>query len=248
LQPHHSRYWLTPKVDDPDRFHQQVALVCDLYELAPTLHAQGVHVVCCDEMTGIQALERAAPTLPGQPGRVERREFEYIRHGTLSLIANWVVATGQVLRPSLGPTRTEVDFVAHIAQTVAQDPQAEWIFIVDQLNTHQSAGLVEWVAGQCGETATLGRKGQEGILATMPSRAAFLSDPAHRIRFVYVPKHTSWLNQVEMWFSILVRRLLKRASFRSPEELRERIEAFIVYFNQTAHPFKWTCTGRPLVA
>ena len=158
------------------------------------------------------------------------------------------MATGQVLRPSLGPTRTEVDFVAHIAQTVAQDPTAEWIFIVDQLNTQQSAGLVEGVTAQCAAPVALGAKGKAGILATMPSRAAFLSDPAHRIRFVYVPKHTSWLNQVEMWFSILVRRLLKRASFRSPQELQERIEAFIAYFNQTAKPFKWTCTGRPLVA
>lgn len=243
-----SRYWLTPKGDDPVLFQEQVTTVCDLYAQAPARWAAGGHTVCCDEMTGIQALERAAPTLPLQPGRVERREFEYIRHGTLSLIANWEVALGQVICPSLGPTRTEADFAAHLAQTVASDPQAEWTFLVDQLNTHQSASLVEWVAQQCGISAELGAKGKAGILATMGSRAAFLSDPAHRIRLVYVPKHTSWLNQVEMWFSILVRRLLRRASFTTVDELAQRIRAFISYFNETAKPFKWTYTGRPLTA
>ncbi len=202
-----------------------------------------------DEMTGIQALERAAPTLPMRPSQVERREFKYVRHGTQSLLANFVVATGQVVSPSIGPTRTEEDFAAHVARTLAADPDGGWIFIVDQLNTHQSAALVRLVAARCAPAVDLGEKGKRGILASMASRAAFLSDPAHRIRFVYLPKHTSWLNQVEIWFSILVRRLLKRAGVPSTDDLRERIVAFIAYFNQTlAKPFKWTFTGRPLVA
>jgi transposase len=199
-------------------------------------------------MTGVQALERAAPTQAMQPGQVERREFEYIRHGTLSLIANFDVVTGQIVTPSLGPTRTEADFVAHIAQTIATDPAAMWVFITDQLNTHQSEALVRLVADQCGIVTDLGVKGKAGILHSLATRAAFLSDPAHRIQFVYVPKHTSWLNQVEIWFSILVRRVIKRGNFTSVEDLHTRILAFIDYFNQTAKPFRWTYTGRPLVA
>lgn len=223
--------------------------MCDLYAAAPALAATGTHVRSTDEMTGIQALERAAPTLPMRPGQVERREFEYERHGTLSLIANFDVATGAVVAPSVGPTRTEADFAAHIKQTVALDPEAGHIFIVDQLNTHQSESLVRLVAEQCGITEDLGVKETSGILQSMATRAAFLSDPTHRIQFVYLPKHTSWLNQVELWFSILVRRVLKRGNFRSTEELSARILAFIEYFNRTlAKPFKWTYAGRPLVA
>ena len=199
-------------------------------------------------MTGIQALERIAPTKPMRPGLVERREFEYKRHGTQSLIANFEIVTGQVIAPSLGPTRTEVDFARHIAQTIALDPEGNWVFIVDQLNIHQSESLVRLVAQTCGLTEELGVKGEHGILQSMATRAAFLSDVRHRIQLVYVPKHTSWLNQVELWFSILMRRVLKRVSFASIEELRARILAFIDYFNQTAKPFKWLHTGRPLVA
>lgn len=220
--------------------------MCALYRAAPLLEALGVHVVSTDEMTGIQALERAAPTLPMRPGKVERREFEYIRHGTLSLIANFQVASGAVLAPSLGPTRTEADFAAHIERTVATDPDASWVFLVDQLNTHQSEGLVRPVARAEGLTSDLGEKGQRGILHSMASRAAFLAAPERRIQFVYLPKHTSWLNQVELWFSILVRRLLRRGSFASTDDLRARILAFIAYFNQTAKPFRWTYTGRVL--
>src|SRR4051812_7003513 len=236
-------------MDDPTEFVEQVEEICDLYAEAPQLEAHGVHLVSTDEMTGIQALERAAPPIPMQPGRVEHREFEYIRHGTLCLIANFAVATGQIVAPSLGPTRTEEDFVAHVRQTVATDPGAEWVFIVDQLNTHQSAGLVALVAELGGLHLDLGVKGKEGILATMASRATFLRDPTHRIRFVYTPKHCSWLNQIEIWFSILVRRLLKRGSFTSVADLNARIQAFITYFNRTmAKAFKWTYTGRPLAA
>ncbi len=207
--------------DDPEKFKQQVAAVCQLYEQAPTLSEQGIHLVSTDEMTGIQALERAHATLPMKPGRVECQEFEYIRHGTLSLIANLEVATGKAIAPTLSPTRTEYDFANHIANTIETDPDGKWIILVDQLNIHKSASLVRLVAACCQIDTDLGIKEQQGILKSMDSRAAFLSDSTHRIRFVYIPKHTSWLNQIECWFSILVRRLLRRASFTSTTELSD---------------------------
>jgi len=208
------------------------------------LAAAGTRVMSTDEMTGIQALERLHPSLPMQPDHVERQEFEYKRHGTQSLIANLEVATGQVVTPSIGPTRTEADFAAHIEQTLQTDPQAAWIFITDQLNTHQSETLVRLVATQCGIQEELGIKGKSGHLASMSTRAAFLSDPGHRIRFVYTPKHSSWLNQIEIWFSILVRRLLSRLSCQSVQELQTRVLAFIAYYNRTTNgAFHWTYKG-----
>jgi hypothetical protein len=216
--------------------------------LGLVLHDTGVHVVSVDEKTGIQALERIHPDHALSKGKLELHEFEHTRHGTQTLIANFEVATGKVISPTLGDTRTEDDFVAHIQATVATDPDAQWVFIADQLNTHKSTSLVKCVAELCGITTALGEKGKSGILENMVSRAAFLQCRGHRIRFVYTPKHCSWLNQVEIWFGILSRRLLKRGSFASTEALNQRILAFIEFFNQTlAKPFRWTYIGKPLL-
>jgi transposase len=212
------------------------------------LQAQGVHLVSTDEKTGIQALEPIHPTHPMIPGRPEQKEFEYARHGTQTLIANFEIATGRVISPTVGDTRTEEDFAGHIRATIATDPGSHWIFITDQLNTHKSETLVKVVAELCGIKEELGIKGKSGILHTQASRAAFLQDESHRIRLVYTPKHCSWLNQVEMWFGILSRRLLKRGRFSSTAELKKRILEFIEFFNQTlAKPFRWTYIGKPLM-
>jgi hypothetical protein len=188
--------------EDTDAFEQQVKTVCELYQSASALNDQNIRVVSTDEMTGIQALERAAPTQPMRPAQVQRQEFEYIRHGTLSLIANWQIAQGGIGLASLGATRTEFDFANHVARTIETAPDDGWIFVLDQLNTHQSVSWVRLVAACCEIPLDLGIKGKSGILKSMASRAAFLSDPTHRIRFVYVPKHTSWLNQIECWFNV----------------------------------------------
>ncbi len=226
----------------------KVAGVCALYQAAPALAAAGERVLSTDELTGVQALERKHPGLPLAPGRVERREFEYVRHGTVTFILNRDVVTGQVVAPSAGPTRTEADFVAHIRQTIATDPGAtRWHFVVDNLNIHQSESLVRYVAAVSGVTEDLGVKGQSGILANQQSRAAFLHDPTHKLVFHYTPRHASWLNQIELWLSILTRKLLRRGSFLSVADLTAKVLAFIAYYNRTmAKPFRWTFQGKAL--
>ena len=250
LKPHRVRYWFRPRPENQEAFDATTREVSAVYAEAQSLYEQGVHTVCIDEKTGIQALERKSPTLWPIPGFIERQDGHYTRHGTCTLTPSFEVATGKILAPTVGPRRTESDFVEHLERTVALDPEAEWTCVTDNLNTHVSESLVRYVARVCGlEDLDLGKKGLEGILRSRATRAKFLSDKTHRIRFVYTPKRASWLNQMEIWFSILSRRLLRRGNFLSVEHLRDRILAFIEYFNATmAKPFKWTYRGRPLAA
>jgi transposase len=203
-----------------------------------------------DEMTGIQALERQMPDIAMKPGRSAKVEFEYLRHGTQTLIASFNVASGRIAQADVGDTRTQEDLASHIKALLNQHPDAPKTHLVmDCLNTHQSDALVRIVAALEEKPLELGEKGKSGILKSMKTRSEFLRDPTHRLVIHFTPKHCSWLNQIEIWFSILVRKLLRRSSFNSKAQLKNRILEFIDYFNRTmAKPFKWTYKGKPLTA
>ena len=153
-----------------------------------------------------------------------------------------------LVQASVGDTRTEVDYLSHVQYLIASDPNPiKWHLVMDCLNTHQSESLVRFVAQTESLDIDLGVKGESGILKSMQSRADFLRVPSHKIVFHFTPKHSSWLNQVEIWFSILVRKLLRRANFTSKVQLKTRILELINYFNRTmAKPFKWTSQGKAL--
>ena len=221
-----------------------------MYQQAQNLAQKGEVVISIDEMTGVQALERKHPGLPMAPGKVERREFEYIRHGTQSFIVSFAVACGRVDTISCGDTRNEDDFVSHIKEVVESSiPTSRLHFVADNLNIHKSESLVRYVADVSDLDIDLGIKGKSGVLQSIETRESFLAEPSHFIVFHYTPIHASWMNQVEIWFSILVRKLLSRASFASINELKAKVLAFVEYFNQTmAKPFKWTYRGRALTA
>jgi len=198
---------------------------------------------------GIQAKEHARPKQAMKSGVPERIDPEYKRHGTTGIIASRNVATGEIVKPMVQPTRTEEDFLTHIESVVSLHPRDKHIFIVDNLNIHKSESIVRMSAkaDNIAETS-LGIKRKIGILKNLQTRAGFLTNISHQIVFIYTPKHCSWLNQIECWFSIITRKLLnKRASFNSVADLEQKIKSFIGYYNQyLKKPFKWNYKGKLL--
>lgn len=246
FRPHKVVGWVNSPDKDAPEFKERVKQLCELYRSAKELAEVGTRVISVDEKTGMQALAPLAPELPTRCGDDAKREFEYTRNGTATLIAGIDVASGKLVAPTLGLTRTEEDFAAHIAATIDTAPDAKWVFVADQLNTHMSETLVGLVAERCGDTQDLGIKGKSGILHSKATRKQYLEEPEHRIRFMYTPRHASWMNQIEIWFGILSRKALRRGVFRTVAELIQKVRDFIEYYNATmAKPFKWTYGAAP---
>lgn len=239
LKPHKSEYWLNSHDED---FEAKAQRICQLYVGALASFEQGRLVICCDEKTGMQVLERKVPTKPARPGQRERREHEYIRRGTRVLINSLAVATGQIAW-TIGATRKSPDFVAHLKrayQLLPRMPRYDWV--MDNLNTHWSLDVCRLVARWC-KIPFEPEKLKKGI-----QRRAFLSDPSHRHVFHFTPKHGSWLNQAELFFGVLQRRFLSRGSFTSIKDFERRLERYLKDYNtRHAHPYRWTYTGEPLV-
>jgi transposase len=239
LKPHKSEYWLNSHDED---FDAKAHTMCQLYATALAFYQPGRLVICCDEKTGMQILERNAPTKPAQAGRRERREHEYIRHGTRVLINSLAVATGQIAW-TIGMTRKATDFVTHLQQAYQRLPRmTRYDWVMDNLNTHWSLDICRLVARWCKVPF------EPQKLTKGPQRRAFLSDPSHGHVFHFTPKHGSWLNQAELFFGVLHRRFLVRGSFSSAKDFVRRLERFLKDYNtRHAHPYRWTYTGEPLV-
>ena len=248
IKPWRSEYYMNSKekYENEELYNKKVDKIVETYDLAATIRENkdedndNIQIICVDEKTGIQATERIVEDKPTQCGQIRKMEPEYIRHGTTCLIAGFNVVTGNIDNSLIQSTRNEKDFDQFVQETIDKRPNATHIFIVDNLNTHKSATLVDTVAKRCNISLDLGVKGRSGIKKNVASREEFLSDESHRIRFVYTPKHCSWLNQIEIWFSTLQKQFIKKNNFSSVENLEQRLENYINMYNKNmAHPYKW---------
>ena len=249
LQPHRRKYWCFTTEKDRELFQTQVEKVCQTYLNARSAYQHNnTYTICVDEMTSLQANEQRAETKRARPGQIAKSECQYTRHGTLSLTGSWDVVQGQMIHTTIDQTRDSDDFANHIARTIQTAPEANWIVVLDNLHTHLGEPIVRLIANllEIDQKSLGDKKRRRGILGSTKSRRAFLTDPSHRIRFVFIPKHSSWLNQIEVVFGIIARRVIRHGSFTSKSDLQEKLTAFIDYFNGTfAKPFNWTHTGRP---
>lgn len=249
LKPHKNRYWLhsAEKGENPFTYKQKIQEINGIYFTAAMINKFGgesdLRIVSTDEMTGIQALEHKYPDKSAKPHMTAKTEFEYIRHGTTSLIGFFDVVTGKIEAPYLNKTRKAEDFVKALSGLINSDPEKYWVIVADNLNTHYSEAVVRFVAEKC-DIPDIDKK---GILSKVKTRVEFLTDPSHKIRFAFTPKHCSWMNQIEIWFGIINRQLLRRKSFVSVNDLKENILTYISQYNEMfAHPFKWKYHTTPL--
>ncbi len=204
------------------------------------------HLLSIDEKTGIQALERYEERGPKSRGYKKRKEYEYVRHGTTTLIAAVNVEDGKVIGHHQGQTRDEADYYGFIKRVVDKLPELDKVTILsDQLNTHVSESLVIWVAQmEEYDQSELGVKGKQGILKSMESRRCFLERSTHRVRFVFTPKHCSWLNPIENWFAKLQRHIITNGNFTSIADLESKIERYIDFYNRDlAKSINWKFKG-----
>lgn len=246
LQPHKSEYWLYPKIDNWSLFVERVELICQLIKQSTQKENPNCHLLSIDEKSGIQARERYEERGPKSRGFKRRKEYEYVRHGTSSLIAAVQVENGKVIKHHQGPTRDESDYCEFIKELVNELPELDQIVIlVDQLNTHVSESLVLWMAElEEYERKELGKKGKEGILKSMESRKLFLEKSLHRVRFIFTPKHCSWLNPIENWFAKLQRHIINKGNFTSVVDLETKIDKYILFYNnELAKCDKWRFKG-----
>jgi transposase len=237
LQPHRWRYWL--QITDPD-FETRMKDVTGLYLRAIALHKAGIPVFCVDEKTGIQALERDVPDRPLRPGKPVRREHRYKRRGTACLLGVFQVATGKVWG-RFTPNRTAKTVAALLTEVCESVPDAPEIhFVMDQASTH-------WHLEVCRVVARLSKVSfRPEKLKTGAERKAFLLSSNKRVVFHFTPRRASWLDQIEIWFSVLTRKVLDRGSFTSVADLQAKVYEYIDHYNRfEAHPYRWTYTGTP---